>query len=570
MTVQIKQTLTKIYPADQAAAVYERLKKRLAEFQADLPDRMPAEGPPFAAADVVLITYGDSLRQAGQPPLQTLGDFARNRLSGLISTIHILPFFPYSSDDGFSILDYYAVDPVLGDWDDIQRLGADFGLMVDAVFNHMSAQSEWFRRFLADDPAYRGLFRAESPGADLSSITRPRAHPLLTPFRTDSGETVHVWTTFSADQVDLDFRQPDTLLRMLDVLLYYVGKGARMIRLDAIAYLWKTVGSSGIHLPEVHAVVRLMRAVLDVVAPGVLLITETNVPHDENVAYFGSGADEAQMVYNFTLPPLLFHTLLAGEAAKLRAWVNTLTTPSDRTTFFNFTASHDGIGVRPVEGILDAEELAALIAQVEARDGRVSYKRDSDGNQSPYELNVTYVDAVADPAQPLEVQVRRFMVSQAIQLALAGVPGIYLHSLLGSHNWVEGRAQTGHNRTINREKLAYEAVTADLADPESFRAKVFGAYTALIATRIRQPAFHPNAAQQALDLGNDGVFALLRTAVDGAQRLLALFNVTGQPQTVDLGEYVAGSAPDLLGGAAVTSPAELAPYQVLWLDLDSA
>ena len=561
MSEKILDLLNDIYDSEQARATYERLIHMMEESK----NRMGAqdERPLFSERDTVLITYGDSLKRPGEAPLKTLHDFASKQMTDLIAAIHILPFFPYSSDDGFSVLDFYAVNPDLGTWEDVERLGRDFELMFDAVFNHMSAQSEWFKQFLAGDPEFSGMFRVEDPNTDLSSVTRPRSSPLLTEFQKTKGETVHVWTTFSADQVDLDFSTPETLLHMMKVLLFYMEHGARLIRLDAIAYLWKVVGTTSIHLKETHRVIELMRAVMDFVAPGSIIITETNVPHAENVSYFGNGYNEAQMVYNFTLPPLLFHTLLSGNADKLRAWVDTLETPSEQTTFFNFTASHDGIGVRPVEDILNAQELQALIAHAESSGGRVSYKRNSDGSESPYELNVTYVNALTDPNESEAMQVRRFLVSQAIAMSLAGVPAVYIHSLLGSRNDLEGVQRTGHNRTINRAKLDADSITAALNDPASFRAQIFTQYANLLKTRRAERAFHPNGAQTTFDTGNLAVFGLLRSYQ--GERIVAVFNVTGQHQKADLSPVLSGSGTDILTGQRVESSLDLDPYQVCWI-----
>ncbi len=554
MNETIRNLLQRLYGPEQKTLIDEQLATLAKKCRI-----VHHEKPLFCEKDVVLITYGDTMRGSGASPLQTMNQFAQTRLKGVISTIHILPFFPYSSDDGFSVTDYYAVNPDLGEWQDIVTLAQNFDLMFDAVFNHMSAQSAWFRAFLDGDPDFAGMFITESPMTDLSSVTRPRATPLLTPFTNAHGETVHVWTTFSADQVDFDVRHPETLLRLLDVLLFYIEQGASIIRLDAIAYLWKQIGTPSIHLEEVHLVIQLMRAVLDVVAPHVILITETNVPHQENVSYFGDGYNEAQLVYNFTLPPLLFHTLLSSDATKLRQWVNTLTTPSDRTTFFNFTASHDGIGVRPVEGILDADELQRLIDRVQAHGGRVSYKANPDGSQSPYELNIAYVDALTNPAEPIHMQVDRFMASQAIMLALAGMPAIYVHSLLGSRNDIEGMLETGRSRTINRAKLNVDAVNSQLDDAQTFRAQVFERYMHLIKTRIAHPAFHPNAEQSAPDTGNPGVFALQRTAAE--EQITVLVNVTGEPQAVSI-----EAATDILTGESFpAAKLQLEAYEVRWL-----
>jgi sucrose phosphorylase len=427
----------------------------------------------------------------------------------------------------------------------------------------MSVKSVWFQEFLAGEPSFEHLFLTESPDMDPRSVTRPRTTPLLTPFQRPDGSTVYVWTTFSADQADFDYRDPETLLRILQVLLFYVEQGAQALRLDAIAYLWKQVGTSCIHLPQTHAVIQLMRAVFDLVAPQVVLITETNVPHAENIAYFGSpDFPEAQLIYNFTLPPLLLHTLLSGNAHLLCDWVNTLDAPAEQTTFFNFTASHDGIGVRPVEGILSAEQLTRLIAHVERCGGRVSYKANPDGSRSPYELNITYVDATAGQDAPPDVQVRRFLVSQAVMLALAGVPAIYIHSLLGSRNDVVGMQQAGYPRAINRQKLPIDDVLAELADPSSFRAQVFQGYLNLIRARRQTPAFHPRAGQSAFDLSDGGVFALERIARAGTERVLCLFNITDKTQAVETG---GAASVDLLSGEVCGNRVTLEPYQVRWL-----
>lgn len=512
--------------------------------------------------DIILITYGDTLNQPNVPPLQTLHRFAAQYLKEAVSGIHILPFYPYSSDDGFSVKDFYAVNPALGRWEHVQALSDDFDLMFDAVFNHMSAQGQWFHRWLAGDPEYAGLIMTENPQTDLSAVTRPRATALLTPFQRPDGETVHVWTTFSADQVDFDFRSPSTLLRLIDVLLFYVRQGARFIRLDAIPFLWKVPGTTSVHLPQTHAVIQLMRAVLDAVAPHAVLITEANVPHAENVAYFGDGRHEAQMVYNFTLPPLLLHAMLTGETARLRDWINTLNTPSDRTTFFNFTASHDGIGVRPVEGILDTAEIQGLIQHIEAVGGRVSSRRRTDGTESPYELNCTYFDAMGTP--------ERFLTSQTIALSLAGVPGIYIHSLLGTRNDLDGMARTGHNRSINRAHLVLDEVEQAIRDETTERGRVFGEYLRRIKIRRAQAAFHPNGPQETFQADTPGVLLLRRLAPDRSQAVLCVYNLTDQPVTLDLSAHLHGEVVDLLSGQTIKPTATLPPLGCLWLDVPPA
>lgn len=545
----------------------------LDDFRARHPDLARQRVDPFervSERDVMLITYGDTLYEQGVPPLRALDTFVTERLQGVISTVHILPFFPYSSDDGFSIIDYKAVNPALGTWDDVARIGERFKLMFDAVINHISAQSDWFQRFKAGDPAYRDFFISVDPATDLSDVVRPRNLSLLTPVETARG-IEHVWTTFSADQIDLNFAHPEVLLRVIDALLLYVSKGMSFIRLDAIAYLWKEPGTSCIHLWQTHEVVKLIRAILDEVAPHVAIITETNVPHAENVSYFGDGTDEAQLVYQFSLPPLVLHTFATEDATALSTWAASLEKVSEQTTFFNFTASHDGIGVRPAEGILSPEQINVLVGRARAHGGDVSFKANSDGTQSPYELNINYFDALSDPDsdEPCSVQVKRFIASQAIQLVFMGMPGIYIHSLLGSRSWREGVQQLGHLRAINRQKLDAQQVTRALDNPGTLRAQVFSAYLDIIQKRISERAFHPNGPQTVVML-NPQVFALLRESPDGTEHILALHNVANAPVTVtlvhpDLPERSGWR--DVLSGVHVDSQAQvtLDPYQVMWL-----
>src|SRR5215471_1818247 len=387
MSPEIADHLTFLYGATAAEFLVPRV---LDLVHAHTSDATAATAPELARApsgsrelpltqrDALLITYGDQVSEPGVAPLATLGEFLEEHAAGAVSGVHVLPFYPSSSDDGFSVIDYRAVDPALGTWDDVCRLGRRFDLMFDAVLNHVSAHSEWFQAFLRDDPRYRDWFIAVSGSPDLSQVVRPRALPLLTPFATAAGEK-RVWTTFSADQIDVNVHEPEALLALIDVLLLYVARGARFIRLDAIAYLWKEIGTSCIHLPQTHRIIQLMRDVLDLAAPGVMLITETNVPHRDNVSYFGDGSDEAQLVYNFALPPLVLHTIATGSATALTRWAATLDPPSDGVTFFNFLASHDGIGVNPVRGILGESEIDALVARARAHGGYVSYKDNPDG-----------------------------------------------------------------------------------------------------------------------------------------------------------------------------------------------
>ena len=573
-----------LYGKDKAPQLYERAQKLMDGYRA----RIPARNNELTERDSILITYGDQVQSPDEKPLLTLSRFCKEYLTDVVSGIHILPFYPWTSDDGFSIVDYRKVDSSLGDWENISSMQSHFRLMFDGVINHISSQSEWFKGFLRDDPRYHDYFITVDGSPDLSQVVRPRALPLLTPFNTSSGEK-RVWTTFSADQIDLNYQNPEVLLEILDLLFLYVERGAKFIRLDAIAYLWKEIGTTCIHLPQTHHVIQFLRAALNEVAPHVHLITETNVPHVDNISYFGDGTDEAQLVYNFALPPLTLHTFHTGDARVLSNWAKTLTLPSNKTTFFNFLASHDGIGLNPARGILSSAEIDSLVNKTLKHGGLVSYNHNADGSQSPYEMNINYFDALSNPqnllqaASPppshrdasqrtaarasfetLDLQVDRFIAAQAIMLSLLGVPGIYFHSLFGSRGWIEGVKQTGRNRTINREKLQYDQLQNELTNENSLRSKIFARYRQLLLARSSSPAFHPHGAQNILEL-HPAVFAIERISPDGKSRALCLHNVNAQEITFTT-DY--NSATGLFTGQPLkVSKITLEPYQILWVKL---
>jgi sucrose phosphorylase len=554
----IKHLLDKIYGEETGRRALQRLSPMLEKYPAVSGARQEF----FSQEDIVLITYGDTLNKTGQAPIATLHGFASQYLREAVSTIHFLPFFPYSSDDGFSVMDFFAINPELGSWEDVKAIGNDFELMFDFVVNHFSSRSQWFANYLAATEGFTEFAIEVDPTTDLSMVTRPRSLPLLSEYAKHDGRKVNLWTTFSADQIDFNFKSLDVLEKMVEVLLFYVQNGARVLRQDAIAYLWKEIGTSCIHLPQTHDMVKLFRAILDRVAPDVMIITETNVPHSENISYFGNGRDEAQMVYNFTLPPLLFYSFVNENCEALTDWAAGLYLESPGNTFFNFTASHDGIGVRPLEGILPPEALDNLIDVVNTNDGQVSYKRNSDGTDSPYELNITYIDAILASKDSEDAE--RFLASQSIQYALPGVPATYIHSLLGSRNWTAGVQQTGRARTVNREKLQIDRVLAELSDPASFRSRIFYPYVNLIKLRRSQKAFHPNAGFELLEL-NPQVFAIKRYCKD--QTIYALTNISAAETAVSLaGTESSRRMTDLFTAETIDSKSlTLKPYQFRWL-----
>lgn len=541
---RILNRLSLLYGDEQAQQSFIELERILKVYYAHKTPEMvewekkfiPKER--FTEKDAILITYGDLICNDGDKPLETMAEFCHKYLRGVFNTLHILPFFPYSSDRGFSVMDFEEVDPNLGNWDDILNLKNDFYLMFDGVFNHVSSQSRWFQEFLNQNPDYKDFFTVFSTKEKISAdhlklIVRPRTSDVLTSFSTLNGPCL-VWTTFSADQIDLNYHNPKVLLKMIEILLTYVRRGADIIRLDAVTYLWEELGTTCVHLDQSHESIKLFRDVLDAVAPHVALITETNVQHKDNIRYFGNGYDEAQMIYNFALPPLVLHSFQTGNAAKLTAWAGNLEKIADQATYFNFLDSHDGIGVMAVKNILTREEIEIMALKVIEHGGFISYKAD-DGTEIPYELNITWYSAInrEDSDDSRALKIKRYLASRSISLVMMGVPGIYLHGLLGSKNDADAVLEERQTRSINRDSLKKKELISAFEDTNSNICQIASSLIRMLRKRIREKSFHPNAAQNALNI-SDSVFCVNRVSVDEKESVLAVTNITDSEQLLNI------------------------------------
>ena len=567
---RIRELLELLYPEVDSCALAERAAEAVGvDLSAPHPDIVEPLDL-WSERDVLMIAYADSFRDGEMPPLQVLDRFIAQYLEEVISGVHVLPFYPSSSDGGFAVADYLAVDPSLGSWDDVVSIGKRVSLMTDVVLNHVSRSSLWFGQLRRGEQPGVDYFITPDRDADLSAVVRPRTHPLLCGVDTANGRR-QVWCTFSPDQVDLDYSNPDVMLEILRVINGYLTAGSRFLRLDAVAYLWKELGTDCIHLPQTHAVVRLLRTLLEWREPRALLVTETNVPNRENLTYFGN-RNEAHAIYNFSLPPLIIDALLRGSAGNLQAWMMSMPPAPRGCTYLNFIASHDGIGLRPAEGILATEECDAMIATIARGGGLVSSHATTSGPQ-PYELNVSLFDALSEThSGPDEWHIERFLCAHTIMLALEGIPAIYFHSFLGSSNDAEAVSETGRYREINRRRLDYPEVAAALGDEGHRSARILGELCRRVRVRTAQPAFHPNATQFTLQLV-PSVFAFWRQSIDRDQSIFALNNVSADPQEValsDLNLIGTDSWRDLLAHEPTPQlledgHIELGPYQAVWL-----
>ncbi len=561
-THTIRERLEAIYTKEDASKALKLLKALIQEYKT----RVTSSEYHLSEKDTILITYGDQLQRPAEAPLKTLKLFLDQYLKGIVNSVHILPFYPYSSDDGFSVINYSEVDPKMGSWKEIREISAEYRLMVDGVINHISQYSHWFKAYLAKDPEYENFFIDLDPTTDVSAVVRPRTSPLLSEFKDCEGKIHNIWTTFSSDQVDLNYANYKVLVAVIEALFYYIEMGATLIRLDAIAFIWKKLGTPSVHLPQTHELIQLMREVLHEVAPEVIIITETNVPHDENISYFGSGKDEAQMVYNFSLPPLLAHSVLQGDTKKLTKWAQSLSLPSDKVCFFNFTASHDGCGMRPVSELLSEEEINSLVESTINHGGLVSYRNTPEG-QKPYELNCSYIDILSHPDEEKLLRIKRMLLTQAVTLAMPGVPGIYFHSFVGSKSYLEGVKLTGINRTINREKFNYDRLVETLTDDNSSEKIIFSAYKRLLSVRINEKAFNPFGAFEVFSLHN-AVFAILQYSLDRSECIVALHNFSNENVSFSLPSSIMDGASDLLSSYELSKENRvitMQAYQVMWL-----
>ena len=519
--------------------------------------------------DVCVITYANSFIREGERPLVTLNRFLNTHLAEEISWVHILPFFPFSSDDGFAVIDYTQVNESYGDWGHIGRIGKRFKLMADLVINHCSAMGRWFEQLKQNKRPGKDFFLDVDPEYDFSHVVRPRTSPILREVQTLDG-IKHIWCTFSHDQPDLNFRNPAVLVEMVRIIRLYLDRGVKIFRLDAVAFLWKEEGTSCLNLNQTHEIVRLIRTLVEYYSPGAIIITETNIPNVENISYFGN-ANETHLVYNFSLPPLLLNTLVTGNCHALKSWMMSMPPAQKGTTFFNFLASHDGIGLRPLEGLIEDEDIGHLMALMEHNGGRISWRSLEGGEAKPYEINITFFDAMKSTLENLDdgYQEKRFICAHAIMLAIEGVPAFYIHSLLATGNDQEKFQNTNNKRALNRHNWDMEKLEGVLSQDTHHR-RIFAELKRLINIRKEQKAFHPNAIMFTLHIG-DEVFAFWRQSLKRDQSIFCLNNISGIPQKVllnNLNLVTTDRWLDLITGEELETgqtTMTLAPYQTAWL-----
>lgn len=564
---RISDHLTKLYPDEDIDALTSTIVSTMGYDRGIC--EVESHSNLWDENDIITITYGDVIKHDNEQPLETLHHFFNQYLHDVTNIIHVLPFYPFSSDDGFSVINYSEVNQSLGNWEDINNIAKDYSLMADLVINHCSSRSLWFDNYKQGKRPGTGYFIECDPDIDLSDVVRPRTTPLLR--KTDTLDGVkYVWCTFSHDQIDLNFKNPEVLIEFIKIIKLYLDNGVMLFRLDAVAFLWKQTGTPCINLMETHEVIRLIRLLVEHVNANAIIITETNIPNRENLSYFGN-ANEAHLIYNFTLPPLILYTLLSGKSHLLKQWMMSMPPAQNGTSYFNFIASHDGIGLRPVEGILSEQEVNNLASLMQDFGGDVSWRSTANGEHHPYELNISLIDALKGTFDGEdEYQLARFVCAHAIMLALEGIPAFYIHSLFATKNDRQKMERTSNKRSINRHTWDYNELINVLEDSNTLHHKAFVQLTQLIKTRKQQKAFHPNATQFTLHFA-ESLFAFWRQSQDRSQSIFCIYNISNKTSNIalkDVNLIELDKWRDLISGHQYIDPREtlvLKPYEFVWI-----
>ena len=478
----------------------------------------------------MVICYGDSIFNNKQKNLiKRFQNFYNKKLNKYFNTVHFLPFYPSSSDSGFAVKDHYKIEKRLGNWANISQFSKKNNIMADIVINHSSARGLWFRNFLKEKKPGKDYFLKVNSKFDISKVIRPRDHKLLKQIDIFKKKE-YLWRTFSPDQLDLNFKNPAVLLRFIKIMINLINHGVTIFRLDAIAYLWKESGTKCINLKKTHEIVKLFRIICNVLKVETIIVTETNLPEKENISYFGNN-DEANWIYNFTLPPLLIHAFLFENSFYLNKWSNNLPLTKKGNNYLNFIASHDGIGMRPIEGILGEKTIKNFFKILKKNGSKFSHRRLTDKGKKVYEANITVYDALrkSNLDKNGKYSFERYISAHSIMISFEGVPAVYFNSLFGTSNDEAKYIITGNNRDVNRYRWNEKNIMSLLRNKQSKQSIFFTAITKLLEIRRQQKAFHPNAPRKSIDLGKK-IFCFKRVSLDKKQSIISITNLTSKTQ----------------------------------------
>ena len=513
----------------------------------------------------LVICYGDNINSNQKSSIQVFQNFFKKNLNKYFNAIHFLPFYPSSSDSGFAVKDHYKIEKRIGNWSDIKKISKSNQVMADIVINHASARGLWFKNFLKKKRPGKDYFLTVNSKFNTSKVVRPRDHKLLKKIDIFK-KSDYLWRTFSADQIDLDFSNPSVLLRFIKIMIHLVNNGVTIFRLDAIAYLWKKNGTNCINLKQTHEIVKLLRLISNLLNVETIIITETNLPEKENLSYFGKN-DEANWIYNFSLPPLLIHAFLFENSSYLNKWSKKLPNAKFQNSYLNFIASHDGIGMRPTEGILNERSLNNFLKRLKKNGSKFSYRKVQNKSRKVYEANITVFDALKksdfDPNGKFFLE--RYVAAHAIMISFEGIPAVYFNSLFGKANDEAKYVITGNNRDVNRYKWNHKNITKKLSEKASKQSIFYKSLGKLLEIKRKQKAFHPNAKRVNINLGSK-LFCFKRISLDKKQSIISITNCSSVNQYPKLDQKYCKwkniISPKI---KSLNKSLKLKPFETMWL-----
>ena len=515
----------------------------------------------------IVICYGDSVFSSSQKHLiKNFQSFFQKKLSKYFNTVHFLPFYPSSSDSGFAVKDHYKIDSKLGNWSDIIKFSKKNDIMADIVINHSSARGLWFKNFLKEKKPGKDYFLTVNSDFNVSKVIRPRDHQLLKKIDIFK-KPEYLWRTFSPDQLDLNFKNPAVLLRFIKIMIHLINHGVTIFRLDAIAYLWKVNGTKCVNLRETHEIIKLLRIVCSLLNVESIIVTETNLPEKENISYFGN-FDEANWIYNFSLPPLLIYSFLFENSSYLNNWNRKLPQTKKGNSYLNFIASHDGIGMRPVEGIMNESNKDKFLKRLKKNGSKFSYRKIQSKSKKVYEANITVFDALnkSDYDPKGKFFLERFISAHSIMISFEGVPAIYFNSLFGTSNDEAKYIITGNRRDLNRYRWNHKNITKKLENTRSKQSIFYKSITSLLEIRRKQKAFHPNGLRSSINMGSK-IFCFKRQSVDKKQIIICITNLSSKIQKAKINSKFLKwkNLLDYSNNHILDKMIKLKPFQTVWL-----
>ena len=513
----------------------------------------------------LVICYGNSVTDGNKKSLKVFNKFYKKHLKNNFDSVHFLPFYPSSSDSGFAVKDHYKIEPRLGSWKDVKIISKNCNVMADLVINHSSARGLWFSNFLKNKSPGKDYFFTVDKNFNSKKVIRPREHKLLKKIKL-SDETKYLWRTFSPDQIDLNFKNPKVLIRFIKIIFNLINNGVRIFRLDAIAYLWKENGNTCINHTNTHNIIKFIRLVCNLLKTECIIITETNLPEKENLSYFGNN-DEANWIYNFSLAPILVYSLLFEDSNKITKWSKNFPIAKLNNNYLNFIASHDGIGMRPIEGILSTNTQKKFLSRLKKNGGEFSYRKVQGVKKKVYEANITLFNAFkcSDFDKSGIFGFERYMAAHTIMISFDGIPAIYFNSMFGNSNDNSKYIISGNKRDLNRYRWNKDKIEDHLKDQNSKQNKYYKNMSNILAIRSKQKAFHPNAIRKTLKLGAN-FFGIKRISTDNKQSIYCITNMTSKLQLLKVNKNVFYKR-NLFNSKLTkkTGKIQFEPFQTVWL-----